>query len=109
MIDGAKIRPVSMEDITHAMIITIRDILSHINGKIVLQYHIFFRKHRHAYISLMNRLIKVHKVMFVRRVLETISLFKRSSVKLSSQSGYYTTFVVLCVIDLTILAREEMY
>jgi len=96
MIDGAKIHPVSMEDITHVMIITIRDILLHINGKIVLQYYIFFSKHRHTYISLRNRLIKVRGVMFVRRVLETISPFKRSSVKLLSQSGYYTIYRFVC-------------
>ncbi len=44
MIDGVVGHPVSMEVIIHVLIITIQDILLHINGKTVLLYAISFHK-----------------------------------------------------------------
>ncbi len=97
-----------MEVITHVLIITIRDILSHINGKIVLLYVICFSKWFQSNLSLITRLTKVHGVIFVHRVLEAISLFKRSSLKLLLLSGCNTICRWMCYRFLN-LVREAMY
>ncbi len=44
MIDGVVEYLVIMEVFIHVMIVTIQDILLHINGKIVLLYVIYFSK-----------------------------------------------------------------